>query len=175
MYTPSDDTFLLVEAVRNHSGARAIEIGIGSGLVTKVLLNRFKRVAGTDISLELLRRVSRNIYADFVCCDGASAFREEAFDLITFNPPYLPSYGTIDKAVDGGKEGIEVSLKFLKDAVRISRGKAIILFVISSYSNYKTILSWLRRKSFRVRNIKTTRLFFEELTVFEASKNNGSM
>ena len=51
MYTPSDDTFLLADCIRQYYGGRALEIGVGSGLLLNILEKNFAYVAGSDIDL----------------------------------------------------------------------------------------------------------------------------
>jgi release factor glutamine methyltransferase len=95
MYTPSDDTFLLADCIRQYYGGRALEIGVGSGLLLNILEKNFAYVAGSDIDLQALQHckqqktTSANVL--LVCCDAGSAFGIGKFDLIVSNPPYLPN------------------------------------------------------------------------------------
>ena len=51
---PSEDSFHLAQSVKCYSGKSALEIGVGSGIVLKVLHENFKIVAGTDIDFASL-------------------------------------------------------------------------------------------------------------------------
>ena len=54
-----------------------------------------------------------------ILADAASCFMDGCFDLVAFNPPYVPSGKIEDVAVDGGAEGTEVALRFLEEALRV--------------------------------------------------------
>jgi release factor glutamine methyltransferase len=95
MYAPSDDTFLLADCIRQYSGRRALEIGVGSGLLLDILEKNFAYVAGSDIDLQALQHCKQqkipSAHVLLVCCDAGSAFGTGKFDLIVSNPPYLPN------------------------------------------------------------------------------------
>ena len=101
-------------------GERCLEIGFGSGAVLASLSGRFSLSVGTDVMpLDQARESARGRAAGVILADRASCFRPGAFDLVAFNPPYLPSEGFQDRAVDGGEGGVEVSIKFFDDALRV--------------------------------------------------------
>ena len=58
MYVPSDDTFLLADCIMQYRGKRALEIGVGSGMLLQVLEKNFQDVAGSDISLQALQHAA---------------------------------------------------------------------------------------------------------------------
>src|ERR671924_685339 len=108
MYLPAEDTSLLAESVKCYEGKSALEIGVGSGAVLKVLRENFWFVAATDIDFASLKYCKDNLSNEImlVCCDAASAFLS-GFDLIVSNPPYLPAEDNekIDFTVHGGPDG----------------------------------------------------------------------
>ncbi|MGQ9718238.1 MAG: HemK2/MTQ2 family protein methyltransferase [Nitrososphaerales archaeon] len=175
-YEPAEDTFLLSDAVRRYSGKNVLEIGVGSGYVTAELSKRSYFVVGTDISRRALRDAKRRLISlkrnniELICCDGASSFREGCFDLIVFNPPYLPSKKIVDIAVDGGKEGIEVMVKFIAHSLGSISNSGKMVFVSSRISSYDKAIETLKEKGFRIREIGLRKLFFEDIFVMEASK-----
>jgi release factor glutamine methyltransferase len=133
-------------------------------------------VVGTDISRRTLRDAKRKLISlkrnnvELVCCDGANPFREGCFDLTVFNPPYLPSKKIVDIAVDGGKEGIEVTVKFITHSLGSISNSGKMVFVLSSISNYNKAIEMLKEKGFRIRKIGSRKMFFENIFVMEASK-----
>ena len=133
-YRPSNDTFLLAECAQNFGGESALEIARGTGYISNLLKEKFRSVVATDIDHDAIREVDKSIL--LVCCDSASAIANIMFDLILINHPYLPSQGIHDLAVDGGKDGIAVTLKMLEDAIRLLRHNGTILLVTSSLANY---------------------------------------
>src|SRR5919106_6135221 len=125
MYAPSDDTFLLADCIRQYSGRRALEIGVGSGLLLNILKKNFAYVAGSDIDLQALQHCKQETLSSssssnvlLVCCDAGSAFDIGKFDLIVSNPPYLPNdddnnnNNSLDPTVHGGPTGIEATINF---------------------------------------------------------------
>ncbi|MCP8314608.1 MAG: methyltransferase [archaeon] len=175
-YEPAEDTFLLADVVRRYSGKIALEIGMGSGYITSEICKRNPFVVGTEISKKALKDAQIRLKSlnldnfELILCNGASPFREGCFDLIVFNPPYLPSSKLSDKTVDGGKEGIEVIKRFIDQSSRVISESGLIIFVLSTLSKYNKITKMLKKMSFKVRKICKRKLFFEKIFVIEASK-----
>ena len=175
MYCPSIDSFLLAKSVKAYYGNRALEIGIGSGIMLKSLCENFKIVVGTDISFPTIKQckeIEPNC-AFIVCCDAASVFRDKQFDLIVFNPPYLPNeeYSNADKdfVIDGGPTGIEVTLHFLESSVPRLNVNGRLLITISSLSNVSKLDEMLQKLHLKRRTVDKSDLFFERLSVIELS------
>ena len=91
------------------------------------------------------------------------------FDIIVFNPPYLP----LDKkepkksriATTAGKKGSELILRFLNQAKNHLTENGIIFIITSSLSkeiNFKKL-------GYEAEEAGNKKLFFEELTVWELS------
>lgn len=165
-YLPSDDTALLIRALSARRGGSCLEIGFGSGAVLQTLLPRFDLVVGTDLStLEQARLARRS--AEVVLSDRASCFRDGVFDVVAFNPPYLPSGAIGDRAVDGGRGGIEVPMRFLEDALRVLRKGGQVLVLLSSQGDLATFVSHCLLLGLSVREVERADLFYESLIVFE--------
>src|SRR5918998_1168842 len=117
MYNPSDDTFLIADAIVDCQGDYALEVGVGSGYLTEILCNNYKFVFGTDIDFTSVKH-SKTFLKNFnnkflICCDVCEPVRFK-FDIIVSNPPYLPSAGDNDirdKAIYGGIKGKENTLR----------------------------------------------------------------
>jgi len=158
-YAPAEDTFFLLDSLPRASGS-ALEIGCGSCYIIAHINAKFK--VGCDI-----RRPS-NLHGDFnfVLCDGKRLpFRNNSFELIFFNPPYLPSNGVQDPAVDGGKGGIEIAIHFLEESVGVLKGNGHIFTVLSSLSDLNMFRKKLKELKLSFYE-KEKKLFFEELHVF---------
>ncbi len=175
-YEPAEDTFLLTDAIRRYSNKITLEIGVGSGYITAEICKRNPFVVGTEINEKALKEAQIRLKSlnfdnfELVLCDGASAFREECFDLIVFNPPYLPSGKIVYRNVEGGKEGIEVTERFIEQSLRVISKSGLMVFILSTLSNYEKIIRMLRKMNFKVRRIGKRKLFFEEIFAVEASK-----
>src|SRR5919199_2361314 len=137
MYIPSEDSLLLAESVKQYSGKSALEIGVGSGIILKILHDNFKIVAGTDVHFMSLKYCKESLPHDIMlaCCDAASVFHYR-FDLIVSNPPYLPmeNYEIKDYAVNGGSTGIEMTLHFIRSGISILDIKGKMLIISSNLS-----------------------------------------
>jgi len=169
-YKPSDDTFLLAECLQNASGRSALEIGAGSGYICELLTKHFKTVVATDIDLDAVRHAKERVRdVAFVCCDASSAITNMKFDLIVMNPPYLPSETIKDVAVDGGKDGIEISTKMATNAVRLLHKDGKIMIVVSSLANYRLMMERLHDLGLKTDIIGERKLGFEEIMVLQAS------
>jgi release factor glutamine methyltransferase len=172
LYLPSDDTIFLANTVNRYSGTLALEIGTSSGIVLMELAKNFSAVIGTDIdfcSLKRLLEMSRN--QRVVCCHAASALHNIKFDLIVTNPPYLPnSTGHIDKTIDGGPAGVEITIDFLMDAIGRLEIGGKILIIVSSISNTRKLDSFLSKNNIIAKKIAQKDLFYETLQILELSK-----
>lgn len=175
-YEPAEDTFLLADIIKRYSNKITLEIGVGSGYITAEICRRNPLVIGTEINEKAIKEAQIRLKSlnfnnfELVLCDGASAFRKMCFDLIVFNPPYLPSSKIVDVSIDGGKDGIEVMEKFIKHSSRIISKSGTIVFVLSTLSKYNKIIRILNKMNFKVKMIDKRKLFFEEIFVIEALK-----
>src|SRR5918993_2616495 len=181
MYAPSDDTFFLADCLRQYSGKRALEIGVGSGLLLNILEKNFAYVAGSDIDLTALQHckqqktTSANVL--LVCCDAGSAFGIGKFDLIVSNPPYLPddnnnsnsNNNILDPTVHGGPTGIEATIHFINSALPLLAGDGKILIVISSFANSSALDKVVVENSMHKKIVNEKRLFYETLSIVELS------
>jgi release factor glutamine methyltransferase len=175
MYTPSDDTFLLADCIRQYNGRRALEIGVGSGLLLNILEKNFAYVAGSDTDLRALQhcnqqKTSANVL--LVCCDAGSAFGIGKFDLIVSNPPYLPNddnNNIRDPAVHGGPTGIEITVHFINSAMPLLAGDGKMLIVISSFANSSALDKVVVENKMHKNVLKKKRLFYETLSILELS------
>lgn len=167
-YLSSDDSALLRSALRRYSGGSCLEIGAGNGGGLIELSWGFRQTVGTD-----LRRPSddswRKREVDFVLADSASCFRERSFDLVAFNPPYVPSEEVADTTVDGGSGGLDVALRFLLESIRVSKRDGRIVMLLSSDNPLEPVVELCERYGLTIKALDSRRLFFEELTAYEVS------
>ena len=165
-YQPAEDTYFLEDHIKNEKGDTALDIGSGSGYLTKSLAKSFRFVVGTDINYESLRS-QINKPENLVCCNGSDALSRQ-FDLIICNMPYLASDEILDIATDGGDEGIVVPMKIIKSAKNCLKLGGTFLFVTSSLSNYQKLVARTRKEGFDVEIKAKKKLFFEELIIIRA-------
>jgi len=165
-YAPAEDTYFLEDNLVNEKGKNALDIGTGSGYLTRILSKNFSQVIGTDIDFESLINQNKKI-KNRICCDAADALNCK-FDLIVCNMPYLQSDEISDRKVDGGKEGVEVPLKIIKSAVKCLNDSGKMLFVTSSLANYEKLIEESQKLGLDLKIVDKKKLFFEELIIVEA-------
>ncbi len=167
-YTPAEDTYFLEDNLVNEKGKCALDIGTGSGYLTRTLSKNFSQVIGTDIDFNSLINQNKKI-KNRICCDAADALNCK-FDLIVCNMPYLQSDEIDDRRVDGGKEGVVVPLKIIKSAVKCLSDSGKMLFVTSTLANYEKLIKKTKELGFNVNIVARKKLFFEELLLVEARR-----
>lgn len=176
MYEPREDTFFFIRVLEGYRGKSACEIGCGVGLALLELSKRFGLVVGTDLELEALLEAKSQLEragvgnVELVSCDRAEAFREGVFDLVTFNPPYLPSEGLGDRCIEGGPRGCEAMLDFAESGMRTLREGGRLLLLASSLSDLEGLRYDLSSLGLDCIVKEEERLFFEELLALECSR-----
>ena len=167
-YPPSEDTFFIVENIENEKGTSALDIGSGSGYLTKLLSENFSFVVGTDINYDVLKDQTYKTQ-NLVCCNGSDALNIK-FDFIVCNLPYLATDEILDVATDGGAEGFEIPKKIFDSVINNIEENGKFVFVTSSLSNYEKLIDYAQKLGLKTRIIAKKKLFFEELILVEAVK-----
>ena len=166
-YISAEDSALLRRVAEKRSGRACLEMGAGNGGTLKAVAASFAIAVGTDI-----RRPGmsdwRDAGADYVLADRATCFRPGTFDLVLFNPPYVPSEAVEDAAVDAGP-GAEVPMAFLSEALRAAGGDGTVLMVLEEEDEGKAREACLG-SGFELARVSEERMFFETLVVCEARK-----
>jgi release factor glutamine methyltransferase len=167
-YISSEDSTLLRKALSQYEGQVALEIGAGNAGGLEPLSRHFDYVIGTDLVRPDMHDWPRS-GSDFVLADRASCFRENSFDLVAFNPPYIPSKFIEDIAVDAGINS-EVPLGFFREALRVIRDNGRIVMVLEGERSEKRIREEGKKKGFVLRLVSAERNFFETLAIYESFK-----
>jgi len=165
-YSPAEDTFFLADHIGVEGGHAALDVGSGSGYLTRLLCEKFSLVVGTDIDFGILSNQTYKT-SNLVCCHGASALRQR-FDLIVCNLPYLATDEIVDVATDGGKDGLEVAQKIIGTVPECLSKTGKFLFVTSSLSDYERLISYCNALGMESGIVARRRLFFEELILVQA-------
>ncbi len=184
VYQPSDDTFLLADHLGTHPGLRVADIGSGCGILGILAASKGCNVTAVDINPfaidcsrlnASLNGVSNRFEAKLG--DLFQVLGEEKFDLLIFNPPYLPQSdeeetgGWLEKAWQGGSSGKEVIDRFLKDGSRHLLTGGEIRMVLSSLSHPESTILDLEARGFEVTILAKEKLDFEELIVLKVRKS----
>ncbi len=181
VYEPSEDSFLLAKvALDEIKGAEKIlEVGCGSGIISSVIkANTKANIIGIDISPHAVKCTKENevevIRGDLLSCIKGK------FDIIIFNPPYLPtaeeerSNDWISVAIDGGYDGRRVIYRFLKDSMNRLTENGRILMLLSSLTGLEEVKSMMASAGYAVEYRVQERLMFEHLTVIAARKQSAA-
>jgi release factor glutamine methyltransferase len=169
VYSPSEDSFLMIDALSNMQleGMDMLDVGTGSGILGLFCALQGAHVTVTDIDetalLHTLRAArSLGLVVKGVLSDLFSNVQGQ-FDLVVFNPPYLPSEGFEDKAVDGGKKGRVLIRKFLTTLPAHLEPNGTALLLLSSQNEPASLAKEYPDFDFSI--VAKRALFFEELRV----------
>lgn len=168
-YEPSEDTFFLAEYIEKEKGQSALDVGSGSGYLTKLLSQNFSFVIGTDINFPVLKNQTYKT-KNLICCNASDALNYE-FDLVICNLPYLATDEILDIATDGGYEGFEIPKKILDSIYDKIAPTGKLLFMTSSLSNFQKLIAYAQNLGLKSQIIAKKKLFFEELILVESIKN----
>lgn len=177
VYRPSEDSHLLLEALEVARGGTFLDVGTGTGLLALHAALRCTTTA-TDVNphaVALCRRnARRNGLAVEVLRGDLFAGLRGRFDVVAFNPPYLPglpSDAWIERAWSGGADSNRVILRFLEAAGAHLTPEGRIYLLLSSHN-----AASLRRarQLFSVRPLLRRRLFFEEIAAYELRHPPGA-
>ena len=181
VYQPCDDTYLLADAALNEVRRTdsVLEVGTGCGIIAKMVAKRARCVMATDknpravanAKLNGVEAIMGDLFADL----------DSRFDLVIFNPPYLPSELDVSsdwqtRAWDGGPSGREVIVRFLSQVGKYLTETGRVLLVISSITGYKEVTQLMHAQFRIVRAIAERKFFFETLHVVlgaEAKQSAG--
>jgi release factor glutamine methyltransferase len=150
VYMPEADTLLLLESSCKEvrKGDRVLEVGTGSGLIARAVAN-ITTTFTTDINPHSCR-LARSQGLETIRTDLMDALTGP-FDLIIFNPPYLPTRvderidDWLEYALDGGETGRAVIERFLADIPRILSRYGRVLLLVSSLTGLPEVQELCRR------------------------------
>ncbi len=177
VYEPSEDSFLLAEAALSEikNEERILEIGCGSGIISAVIKTNTKaKIVGIDINPYAAACTKEN-GIDVIRGDLLNAIKGK-FDMIIFNPPYLPTTKEestedwINVALDGGYDGRRIISRFLEDAGAHLVKNGRILMLVSSLTGIEEVKSKMRAMNYAVEDLILERFMFEQLIVIKGTK-----
>ena len=168
IYEPAEDSFLLQKYVRKYAEGKVLDMGTGIGIQTLTALEKTKDVLAVDINPEAVKllkqkRITAKVSDLFSNVKGK-------FDLIIFNPPYLPKDEREPEdsalATTGGKKGYEIIEKFLQQAKKFLKKEGKILLVVSSLTG--DVEKLFKKQGYEFKKLEEKKEFFEKLFVYLA-------
>ena len=178
VYQPADDSDLLATAAVEEVAPAdcVLDVGTGSGYVAAQVAETGAAVVGSDRNPHACRQAHENGITT-VCADLTAPFRADAFDLVTFNPPYLPTTPAEDVgdwmeiALSGGESGRAVIEPFLADVGRVLVPEGRVLLLVSSLSGVETITERAAAAGFDCATVATDSFPFEKLSVLRLDRS----
>jgi release factor glutamine methyltransferase len=146
-------------------------MGCGSGFLGILLAKSGFTVLAVYLNPEAVDITNKNKAINFV--DFAVVLSDlfenvkDVFDLIVFNPPYLPNDAPVDLQWSGG---IELIRKFLLDARNHLAKDGKILFLISTLTSEKETIDAIEKNGYKYKILARKKVPWEELVVFELRK-----
>lgn len=173
VYNPSDDSYLLLRCVEVSPGQSFLEMGAGTGLVALHAAKLGAKVTAADVNPKAVECTRRNAARNGIRLEVVRSDLFEkvtgVFDVIAFNPPYLPgtasSTSWVEKAWAGGEEGSEMALEFLANAWRHLAPGGRIFMVLSSVGGLMSLLKGARER-YESEMLEEKHMFFESIYAY---------
>lgn len=176
IYQPEEDSYFISEVLKKelpkilklNKEINFLEIGAGSGINLKTALKsgiKKENILGTDINEDA---VNHCIGLGFDCIKS-NLFDEVKgkFDVIAFNPPYLPEdeEEPVDSRTEttGGEKGNELTIRFIQEAKNYLKDGGTIFVVTSSLSKRISFDYF----GYNGEEVGHKNLFFEKLSVWK--------
>jgi release factor glutamine methyltransferase len=180
VYQPAEDSELLAEAVCERlsdeeyegDGERTVlEVGTGSGYVAgRIATATDARVIASDLNPHAVRQ-AREEGLEAVSADLVSPFADGAFDVVAFNPPYLPTDPDhewddwMERALSGGEDGRAIIDPFLSSVERVLAPDGVVYLLVSSLTDVDAVVDRASQEGFSAAAVADHSYPFETLTV----------
>ena len=182
VYDPAEDSFLLLDTLSFSEEESVFEVGTGCGLLAIEACRQGAVVVCSDINPYAVQITHHNIQQNKQNLHGRIQVREgdlfsvltqsEKFDTIVFNPPYLPISNKetinrwIDTATNGGKDGLAVTKRFLKEVGDYLKPDGCAYFVFSSLSKKTKLHHILQKMHLSYETVASQHFLDESLEIY---------
>ncbi|MCD6383211.1 MAG: methyltransferase [Thermoplasmata archaeon] len=178
VYRPAEDSFLLVDGVLDFlpegNGKTFLEMGVGAGMASVAAFLKGYEVFISDVNPNAVKCALENIKraggdANIILPEEFFNSSGATFDVIAFNPPYLPGNEEIPifekLAVEGGgNDGTGVIRLFLSSLPYHMKDDSVVLIVISSMNRPERLMEAYPNLSFHL--LKSTDMGWERLYLY---------
>jgi len=175
VYEPAEDSMLLANAAADAVAPedRVLDVGTGSGVVASTVRDETgASVVASDLNPHACRRARADGH-EVVRGDLVAPFDDDAFDVVTFNPPYLPTDPEaewddwMETALSGGEDGRAVVDPFVERVGRVLAPGGRVLVLVSSLTGVDAVAELAVENGFHVAAVAEESFPFETLTVLQ--------
>ncbi|WP_254830692.1 HemK2/MTQ2 family protein methyltransferase [Haloglomus salinum] len=175
VYRAAEDSHLLAKTAvaRIESDDLVLDLGTGSGYVGRTVAEACSaRVVASDLNPHACQQAGDAGLA-VVRTDMVSAFRDDTFDWVLFNPPYLPTpedreWGDwMEQALSGGEDGRAVVNPFLASVRRVLAPGGRALLLVSSLTGLDAVRNTARNEGLMTDEAAEEQFPSERLVVLE--------
>lgn len=184
VYEPAEDTYFLLEAIQIKKHDTVFEIGTGCGIIALACGCKGAHVVCSDVNPYAVNITKQNVEHNSHHIKGTIDVRygdmfevikpNEVFDIIVFNPPYLPlkpqdcigGTGWLDIATNGGVDGLELIRKFIDGLPQHLRKNGHGYFIYSSFSNKRKLEKYLSSKNLTFQVVLSRWLGEEKIDIY---------
>jgi len=180
VYQPAEDSQLLADSVVEHvePGDRVLDVGTGSGYVAARAREAGADAVGSDLNPHACQQAAE-AEIPVVRADLTTAFRTGAFDLVAFNPPYLPTDPEaewddwMERALSGGEDGRAAVDPFLADVGRVLAPGGAVLLLVSTLTDPDAVREQSRAHGLAATEVASESHPFEQLLVLRLTKRGS--
>ncbi len=176
IYEPQEDSTMLEKYVRQYAKGKVLDVGTGSGIqaIAAAQNKNVSSVLATDVQKGVIEYCKKNIKNKKIKFIQSDLFKniKGKFDIIIFNPPYLPQELKLkDLTIAGGKKGYEVIERFLNEVNNFLKIDGIILIVFSSLTKKTKVGEFIKNNFLDLKELEKIHIFFEDIYVYLLRKN----
>lgn len=192
IYEPEEDSYLIQKHIKKYiknTETKVLDMGAGSCILAEEAQKYSNNILAVDINpeaREIAKKKNLKNSKEFLGRQKCKAFfseikfiesnlfqnlklKKEKFDLILFNPPYLPELKSEPKELatitTGGKQGFEIIEEFLKQVREHLNEDGIILLICSSLTG--DVKKLFEKYCFKFKLIDKEDAFFEKILLYE--------
>lgn len=179
IYEAAEDSRLLATASTERiTDERVLEVGVGSGyVISRIATETDADVVGSDINPEACRK-TRASGIEVVRGNLLEPFVADSFDVVVFNPPYLPTPpeqewdDPLEYALSGGEDGRRVIRPFLVDLGRVLRSDGRAFVLVSSLTDIDAVMELAENAGLIASEIESESFPYERLVVLKITHAN---
>jgi release factor glutamine methyltransferase len=181
VYQPAEDSHLLAETALDWvtDDHRVLEVGTGSGVVAaSIAAETAAEVVASDLNPHACQR-ARERGLQVVRGDLVAPFADGAFDVVAFNPPYLPTDPDVagddwmEVALSGGEDGRAVVEPFVATVGRVLAPGGVALLLVSTLTGLEAVESLASDAGLTISSVAEESFPYETLHVLALAQTDS--